>query len=125
MGFRAPTGTEIALHFDDEWPTLTGAEVICRSVPMTDVRLMDEMDIDERNRHFAEKIIIGWNFEDEDGKPLLVTFEALDAMEPWIPQAIRQAWYLGLVEPPAPLSRGSDNGGPSATEASTASPASP
>src|SRR3990167_8739878 len=81
MGFRAPTTLKIV--FEDG--AYAGAEIDCRlSVSlekvMTYSRLAGDSEdgaaLDTLMRQFGEEIVIGWNFEDDDGQPLPLTADA-------------------------------------------------
>jgi hypothetical protein len=60
--------------------------------------------------------LVGWNLEDEDGKPVPVTREAVEAEDDDMVNAIVRRWTDAVLGVPAPLGDGSSSGGTSPEE---------
>lgn len=60
--------------------------------------------------------LVGWNLETEDGEPVPVTREAVEAEDDDMIQAIVKRWTDAVLGVPAPLDGNSNSGGPSAAE---------
>jgi len=113
MGFRPQRATEIVLDFDESDPTvaaLHGMTVRCRSMSSAALEEFQSLDGVEQAERFMSDVVIEWDFDGEDGKPLPQTVEALREQEPWVPMTLMRAWYRGLYTPPTPLLNGSKPG---------------
>ena len=59
---------------------------------------------------FSQHCLIGWNLQEEQGRPLPATTEGMNRVWPNFGRLIIQEWMEGVMTPPAPLSEPSSNG---------------
>lgn len=62
---------------------------------------------------WATDILIEWNLEDDDGKPIEASIEAFFQLPPRVCTEIIQCWSSEVSEPPPPLGSKSNNLRPS------------
>lgn len=103
-GFRPPRRTA-TLTFD-EGHDYHGAEVECRlDVPMGLVFEFDNLSPLEAMRRFGAEIVISWNLESDDGKPIPPTADGLLTQSPDFGLALLEAWKEAAAGVPTPLGR--------------------
>jgi hypothetical protein len=64
--------------------------------------------------------LVSWNLEDEQGLPVPITREAVEAEDDDLVNAIIKRWTDAVLGVPAPLDAGSNSGGPSVAESTLA-----
>jgi hypothetical protein len=123
-GYRRQPKTYV-LKFED----YEGLEVVCRSVSVKELlivlELADAMTTAPDKKQMEElfgwfvKRLIGWNLEDEDGKPVPATLQGLLAQDFEFALAMVNAW-VGAISPgkSATSSNGTAPTGPDPLEAS-------
>ena len=120
MGFRKQR-TIYRLRFED--PSLDGLEVTARSLPLKDFLAINRMTVSATDdaakqteqselmlKKFAEALI-GWNLEDEDGKPVPATHNGLLSQESQFVIEIIRAWMEAVAGVPKVSATGLNGGG--------------
>lgn len=103
MGFRLDR--TYRLIFAD-YPQLDGLEVSLRKTSVATTVELRELSWVKDSPRIAEMLaehVIGWNYEDEDDKPLAPTAEAFLALEHVLFLAIVGEWYMAATGVTAPL----------------------
>ena len=113
--FKLPTRT-LRLVFDEDYGD---ADVVVKlDVPIGLFIEIQDMVEEGRQldmfRAFGEKVLVSWNLDDEEGKPLPANAEGMHAITPQFGAMLIQQWAEVVANPPAPLAETSDNGSMSA-----------
>ena len=132
MGFKIPRKTARLVFEGEEFE---GCEIIAAlDITFAASEHMDELlaakDSKGHLAFFAENVIISWNLEDAEGKPIPISGEALLQFPSWFALLIINGWKQAIdqvVGVSAPLVEPSPNGQPSEappemTEASSSVP---
>jgi hypothetical protein len=116
MGYR-PKKKIYDLKFED--PDMDGLEVKLRGLNTGQVLQADEARTeggDDRIhgllRMYADQLV-AWNIEDEDGKPLPMTIDAVLGLDLDFNMKIIDTWRMAIAGVPAPLDSDSLSGEPS------------
>lgn len=121
MGFRIEP-TEYKLNFTDQ--RLNGLVVQAKSVSIGrfmeitgvtaaaaigGITLKDDALVRDPLLTAMADVIVKWNLEDDDGKDVEPSYEALAGLEPWAVREISKAWMEAVsgVTGPLPSSSGS------------------
>lgn len=131
MGYK-PKRTVYQLTFED--PDLEGLEVTTRRMSLQGFRDFIEMFeevqslkgaapgnkaamaiVDQFIAAFA-RVLVSWNVEDDDDRPVPPTAAAVAALDLDFVVQLTEAWITGMVQAPPPLPGGSSSGGTSAEE---------
>lgn len=106
------------LVFDD--PELNGLEVKTRSMPIK--RFLDLMALAETQTEKSSKesfeesiqllaeVLISWNLEDSDGRPVEATLDGLYTLDFELVAQLLQAWQQSIATVTAPLAQKSSDG---------------
>jgi hypothetical protein len=99
------TSRTVVIEFEEE--ALSGAQVKCKlDVPLGLFLQIQEALVGERIeeafRTFADEIVVGWEFEDADGKPIPVSYEGFSMLPFRVAVATVTSWISGVNS--APLS---------------------
>lgn len=102
MGFKVPKKT-FRLVFEDE--DYAGAEIVCRSVKLSELFEITGMSDKPKEmfRRFGDEVVVEWNLEDDDGKPLPADGEGMLAQPVEFSNVLVKAWSEGLTTVAAPL----------------------
>lgn len=65
----------------------------------------DEEQGIELNREWVDRVLLSWNVEDDDGKPVEPTFEAISEYPAALLNTLQFAWIEEAQSIPAPLGR--------------------
>ena len=127
MGYK-PKRTLYRLTFED--PDLEGLEVVTKrttvdallgfvelfeQVKDSDPEKFSPEDIGMLTGLFARfvKVVVSWNIEDDDDRPVPVTVDGLQSLELDFVMQIIESWITGMVQAPPPLPGTSASGGTS------------
>lgn len=116
MGFkRNPKIYNLVFDETTSWP---GLEVQVRTLTMGQLVSVwsGEGGTSAKTFDLFMSRLVGWNLEDEDGNPVPVTREAVEAEDDDMVVAIQKRWTDAVLGVPAPLGGDSNSGGPSAVE---------
>jgi len=120
MGFRKEA-TQYKLKFED--PDLDGLEVIAKSLPLRDFLAINKLAIAaddnaekqvEQSEVMLKKFseaLIGWNLEDDRGKPVPATYAGLLTQEVSFAMEIIRAWMEAIANVPKPSPTGLNGSG--------------
>jgi hypothetical protein len=132
MGYKPPK-TVYKLDFSEtEHP---GLEVTIRSgsieklLDLQDLAERDDLAVAEVKEMFTQfaAMLVEWNVEDDDDKPVPTTYAGVATQEPEFIKAIITAWQANTTQAPPPLPGGSQRGSapPEASLPMEALPANP
>jgi hypothetical protein len=115
MGYK-PKRTIYKLDFSDT--EYAGLEVAVRAGSIDDLLGLQElagadgMTADEARRMFTgfAALLVSWNVEDDDDKPVPTSYEGVASQEPDFIKAIITAFYANVAGTPPPLPGASDSG---------------
>jgi hypothetical protein len=121
VGYK-PKRTVYKLDFSDT--EYAGLEVAVRAgsigqlLALQELAGQEEMTADEARQMFAgfAALLVSWNVEDDDDKPVPVTYEGVASQEPDFIKVIITAFYANVAGAPPPLPGASGSGGTSAAE---------
>ena len=119
MGYK-PKRTVYKLDFSET--EYAGLEVAVRAgsieqlLALQELADRDAMTADEARQMFAgfAALLVSWNVEDDDDKPVPATYEGVASQEPDFIKVIITAFYANVAGTPPPLPDGSNSGGTSA-----------
>jgi hypothetical protein len=112
-GYRVPRRTAV-ITFDGT--DYDGAEVECKlDVPLGlyfDFGRVGEESREQESlfRRWGDEVLLAWNLEDDDGRPLPATGEGIMALPPFMVTLLLNKWTETVVAVPSPLG-GRSNGG--------------
>ena len=125
MGYK-PKRTIYKLDFSQT--EYAGLEVAVRAGSIGDLLGLQElagageMTAEEARQMFAgfAALLVSWNVEDGDDKPVPATYEGVASQEPDFVKAIVTAFFVNVAGTPPPLPDGSNSGGNSVADSTAA-----
>lgn len=122
MGYKAKLKTYLVQF--QEGHEYHGAEARLRGITYAEWEQMTGMDGGDGDNNGAKSVqrfvehLVSWNLEDENGRPLPTTMDAVRALDKDLMAALNNAWIQTLigVHDADPLPESSPSGGPSLVE---------